>query len=256
MEAFLRKVAGLLAKISDYMKAVLYYAEVGLYYAKMAVLYLASIAAPAIKKAAKQVFAFVKKAAKKTAVYIKKAVSNIKQAIANARQKSLQRKEAAAQKKAAAAQKEEDAFEESIPAPKKAKPAHKKKASASVQKRNKQPNPFVVFLKKTGYLISLVAKGLYLLRGLLLAIPVFVCAISLAQWNLQRLPEIVGINLLANGEFQWMIARNVAVMAPIAVTGVCLLLMLCSKKVLFPFMISVFSLVLPLLIWAINTFPY
>jgi len=114
----------------------------------------------------------------------------------------------------------------------------------------------VIFLKKTGYILTLTGKWIYILRSFLLAIPVAVCAVLLARWNLQLLPEVVGINLLANGEYQWMIARNVAVMAPLAVTGVCLLLLICSKKILYPFMISIFSLVLPLLIWAINVFPY
>lgn len=114
----------------------------------------------------------------------------------------------------------------------------------------------VNFFKKTGYVIATTGKWIYLLRSLLLAIPVAVFAVLLARWNLQMLPEVVGINLLANGEFQWMISRNVAAMVPLAVTGVCLLLLICSKKILYPFMISIFSLALPLLIWAINTFPY
>jgi hypothetical protein len=114
----------------------------------------------------------------------------------------------------------------------------------------------VNFFKKVGYILSLTGKWLYLLRSLLLAIPVAVCAVLIARWNMQMLPEVVGINLLASGEFQWMIARNVAVMAPLAVTGVCLLLLICSKKILYPFMISIFSLTLPFLIWAINVFPY
>ncbi len=114
----------------------------------------------------------------------------------------------------------------------------------------------VNFFKKVGYILSLTGKWVYLLRSLLLAIPVAVCAVLIARWNMQMLPEVVGINLLASGEFQWMIARNVAVMAPLAVTGVCLLLLICSKKILYPFMISIFSLVLPFLIWAINVFPY
>ena len=111
----------------------------------------------------------------------------------------------------------------------------------------------VNFFKKTGYVIATTGKWIYLLRSLLLAIPVAVFAVLLARWNLQMLPEVVGINLLANGEFQWMISRNVAAMVPLAVTGVCLLLLICSKKILYPFMISIFSLALPLLIWAIKS---
>lgn len=110
-------------------------------------------------------------------------------------------------------------------------------------------------LKKTGYVLGLTGKWAYKLRGLLLAIPVAVVAITLAVRNGQRLPTEVGINMLANGEYQWLVSRDLATMVPLAVTGVCLVMVLCSKKVLYPWLISVFSLVLPLVIWLTNIFP-
>ena len=108
------------------------------------------------------------------------------------------------------------------------------------------------FLKNVGFVLGLTGKWAYKLRSLVLSIPVFVCAGALAIRNASQLPEWVGINLLANGEYQWMVSRGVAVLAPLAVTVVCLLLMLCSKKALYPWLISVFSLVLPLVIWLTN----
>jgi len=110
-------------------------------------------------------------------------------------------------------------------------------------------------LKKIGYVLALTFKWAYKLRSVLLAIPVAVVAGALAIRNMQRLPTEVGINILANGEYQWMISRNMAALAPLAVTAVCLLLMFCSKKVLYPWLISLFSLVLPLVIWLTNVFP-
>ncbi|MBQ8881481.1 MAG: hypothetical protein IJ030_04845 [Oscillospiraceae bacterium] len=110
-------------------------------------------------------------------------------------------------------------------------------------------------LKKIGYVLGLTAKWAYKLRGVLLAIPVAVIAVTLAVRNGQRLPTEVGINMLANGEYQWLVSRDLATMVPLAVTGVCLALVLCSKKVLYPWLISLFSLALPLVIWLTNIFP-
>lgn len=109
--------------------------------------------------------------------------------------------------------------------------------------------------RSTGKVISMVAKWIYRLRGVLLAIPVAVLAINMALVNMKRLPEAVGINLLANGEFEMIVTRNVAVMGPLAVTAVCLLLMFCSRRVLYPWLISLFSLVLPWLVYITNVFP-
>ena len=112
-----------------------------------------------------------------------------------------------------------------------------------------------VIFKKNGYVFTLTGKWVYLLRSVLLSIPVLVCACALAMRNMRLLPASVGINLLSSGEYQLMVTRNVAVLAPLAVTAVCLLLVFCSKKILYPWMISVFSLILPILIWVTNVFP-
>ena len=85
--------------------------------------------------------------------------------------------------------------------------------------------------------------------------PVVAAAIKLAFQNMARLPEFVGINLQANGEYAMMIERNVAVFVPLLITAACLLTMFLSKKVLFPWLVSVFSLVLPIVLWVTNIFP-
>lgn len=110
------------------------------------------------------------------------------------------------------------------------------------------------FFQKTGIVLKLTIKWAYQLRSLVLSIPVFVCAGALAIRNARLLPEQVGINMLANGEYQWMITRGVAVLSPLLLTCLCIVLMLCSKKMLYPWLISVFSLVLPLVIWFTNSF--
>lgn len=109
------------------------------------------------------------------------------------------------------------------------------------------------FFKKVGFVLGLTAKWAYKLRSLVLSIPVFVCAGALAIRNARLLPEMVGVNILANGEYQWFISRGAAVLIPFVVTTVCLLLMLCSKKILYPWLISLFSLALPLVVWLTNS---
>lgn len=102
--------------------------------------------------------------------------------------------------------------------------------------------------------VKMVAKWMYQLRSVLLAIPVAAIALGLAGKNMSRLPGTVGFFLQKNGEFQFLVTRSVAVMGPLAITAVCLLLMFCSRKVVFPWLISVFSLVIPWIIWITNMF--
>ena len=103
--------------------------------------------------------------------------------------------------------------------------------------------------------VKIVGSWCYKLRSVLLAIPVVVTSITLAIRNMAKLPDQVGLNLLANGEYQFMVGKSVAVLGPLAVTAVCLLMMFSSRKVTYPWLISVFSLVLPYLIWITNVFP-
>lgn len=112
----------------------------------------------------------------------------------------------------------------------------------------------VGFFKNIAIVLGLTTKYAYKVRSLMLSIPVLVCAGALAIRNARLLPEYVGINILASGEYQWLVTRGVAVLTPLALTVLCLVLMLCSRKVLYPWLVSVFSLVLPLVIWLTNTF--
>ena len=99
--------------------------------------------------------------------------------------------------------------------------------------------------------------GVYLFhfRKVLLCLPVAGVSIYLARLNWTNLPDKVGISLMANGQFADMVSKEVAVYGPMAVTATCLLLMICSRRALYPWLISVFTLVLPLLILITNIFP-
>lgn len=117
-------------------------------------------------------------------------------------------------------------------------------------------------VKKTCYWIGLIFTKLeaafhYVMkfRKVFLALPVGIAAVFLALRNMIKLPVLVGLDLQATGEFSIQLVREVAVLGPMAVTAICLLLMFCSKRTLTPWLVSVFSLVLPVLILFLNTFP-
>ena len=108
---------------------------------------------------------------------------------------------------------------------------------------------------KINRIINLIGLWLFRLRKFVLAAPVVYYALKLAEYNRTHLPEQVGINLQSTGEFAQYISRNMAVMGPLALTGGCLVLMFCSRKAMYSWAISVFTLVLPLLLLLSNAYP-
>lgn len=110
-------------------------------------------------------------------------------------------------------------------------------------------------LQVTGRIMEGIGIWVFRLRGFFMAIPVAIAALYLAGRNMARLPEEVGINLLANGEYQYLVSRGLAVMGPLLVTGGCLVMMFLSRRTVYPWIISIFTLVLPILIWFTNVFP-
>ena len=102
--------------------------------------------------------------------------------------------------------------------------------------------------------ITVICKCIYRLRKIFMSAPVVYLAVRIAIENMERLPEAVGINLQSNGEFAMMVTRDYAVYGPLGVTAFCLLLMFFSRKTLFPWIISIFSLVLPYLIYFMNMY--
>ena len=111
------------------------------------------------------------------------------------------------------------------------------------------------FFRKVGAALKKAWDFAVKFKQFILAIPVAAGAVILALRNMSALPKRVGFGLQLDGTFDFMVARGIAVLGPIAVTALCLLLMFCSKRVLTPWLVSVFSLVLPILIWIINCYP-
>ena len=109
---------------------------------------------------------------------------------------------------------------------------------------------------KVEEVISIIYRCIFKLRKVFMALPVVYLAIRIAAANLQRLPEAVGINMQSNGEFAVMVTRNYAVYGPLGITGFCLLLMFFSRKTVYPWVISIFSLVLPYLLYITNLYQF
>ena len=109
--------------------------------------------------------------------------------------------------------------------------------------------------KTAGEKFQSVGKLLYRLRSVFLAIPVAVAAVILAIRNAAMLPAQVGIDMQPSGEFMYLMDKSVAVLVPLAITGFCLLLTFFTKRVTYPWLVSVFSLLLPIVLLLINTIP-
>lgn len=109
--------------------------------------------------------------------------------------------------------------------------------------------------EKVNKVINLIGVWLFRLRKFVMAAPVVYYALKLASYNAQHLPEQVGLNLQPNGEFATTIARSLAVSGPLGLTFGCLVLMLLSKKAMYPWAVSIFTLALPVLLLVSNLYP-
>ena len=109
--------------------------------------------------------------------------------------------------------------------------------------------------KKIEEVIGVICRCIFKLRKIFMAVPVVYLAVQIANANMERLPEAVGINLQSTGEYAMMVTREYAVYGPLGVTAFCLILMLFSRKAFYPWVISIFTLVLPYLIYFTNIYP-
>jgi hypothetical protein len=103
--------------------------------------------------------------------------------------------------------------------------------------------------------IRILCLAIYRLRSLFLAIPVIFLSLRLATYNSEHLPLLVGLDLQTTGEFARTISRQTAVTMPLAITGGCLVLTICSRKPLYPWLISLFSLIIPVMLLFTNLYP-
>lgn len=111
------------------------------------------------------------------------------------------------------------------------------------------------FFREFGRVLDAVWKVFFGLRKVFAAIPVGFGAVVLAMYNFTHLPGLVGIGLQINSSFSYLVVRPIAVLGPLAITAFCLLLMFISKKILTPWFVSLFTLVIPVFLLITNTFP-
>lgn len=116
--------------------------------------------------------------------------------------------------------------------------------------------------KKTGAVFSVIGKifkgigaWIYRLRSVFLAVPVALAALRLAAFNRENLPEMVGIDLQATGQYSYVFEQETVIMWPLLITAACLVLMCLSRRVVYPWIISIFTLAIPILIYVTNVFP-
>lgn len=129
------------------------------------------------------------------------------------------------------------------------------KSGASVKRTDTGFHKVKSVVAKINKVINTVGVWGFRLRKFVMAAPVAYYALKIASYNRQHLPEQVGINLQSTGEFAQMISRDMAVNGPLALTFACLLLMFCSRKAMYSWAISIFTLALPLVLLLTNAYP-
>ena len=97
-----------------------------------------------------------------------------------------------------------------------------------------------------------ICRYIYKFRAIFLAIPVVVYMIRLAKYGWANLPAEVGLMISKEGGFEFLVTRDQAVWGCVAVPSACLAMMLCSRKKLYPWLVAVVSLLLPVLILYVN----
>lgn len=112
-----------------------------------------------------------------------------------------------------------------------------------------------VVFRKIGRVFGIIGKVLFHLRKIFLAVPVVWAAFRMYAYGMEHLPEDVGVWLLENGEYQYTLVRESALMSCMAVTAAGLVLMFCSRRTIYPWIISIFTLVLPILLIVTNMYP-
>lgn len=98
-------------------------------------------------------------------------------------------------------------------------------------------------------------QWIFRLRKIFLSIPVLYYAVRLTVYNNEALPQTVGVLLQPDGSFLVELTHSFAVFVPFGITIGCLTMMFLSRKALYAWAISFFSLALPVLLLISNIYP-
>ena len=128
-------------------------------------------------------------------------------------------------------------------------------APSEEEKQEASGNSFAVGNRKFEQILGKIIMTVYHLRKILMAAPVAYMALRIAAYNMSHLPEQVGVNLQTTGEFAMQISRYAAVIGPLGITAGCLVMMFFSRKAMYAWAISIFTLALPVLLLVSNMYP-
>ena len=128
-------------------------------------------------------------------------------------------------------------------------------APSEEEKQEASGNSFAVGYRKFEQILGKIIMTVYHLRKIFMAAPVAYVALRIAAYNMSHLPEQVGVNLQTTGEFAMQISRYAAVIGPLGITAGCLVMMFFSRKAIYAWAISIFTLALPVLLLVSNMYP-
>ena len=128
-------------------------------------------------------------------------------------------------------------------------------APSEEEKQEASGNSFAVGYRKFEQILGKIIMTVYHLRKIFMAAPVAYMALRIAAYNMSHLPEQVGVNLQTTGEFAIQISRYAAVIGPLGITAGCLVMMFFSRKAMYAWAISIFTLALPVLLLVSNMYP-
>ena len=114
---------------------------------------------------------------------------------------------------------------------------------------------FLAVRSKVGKVLRTVGQVLFHSRKLVLTVPVVLLGWKVLGYAREHLPEDVGILLKESGDFHYIISKSTALSCCLGITGFCLLMMILSRKTVYPWIITMFTLVLPLFLVVTNIFP-
>lgn len=114
--------------------------------------------------------------------------------------------------------------------------------------------------KGTGNTFLYICQWVFKLRSVFMAIPVVFAAIVLAIRNSTQLPEKISVYFPSTSAEKVVVKlteldRGTAVTIPLLITAACIALMCCSRRTVYPWIISIFSLALPLFFWFVGMYP-
>ena len=104
--------------------------------------------------------------------------------------------------------------------------------------------------------VKKITAKIFHYRAVFLALIVVACSLTMAAVSMFLLPAQVGIDLQIDGSYTFMLPKLLAGLFPVLITLISLVFVLISKRTLYPWLISLFTLALPAVILLTNIFPF